>query len=113
MSDQRYIVLKNRLNTLSSEQLLTLLKTLVKTPEKVCFDEFNYDETNKSYCPLAIAYQLNDSIENPTNDKITQELSKYFEPVNVIKGVEGDYYTENRKDDIIDVIFEILQNKLN
>lgn len=101
--DLRYKIIKERLSTLSKLEIQRILDRI----DDVCFDEYNYDAKNQKYCPLAIAMNL-DKLPNPTNENIIDEISKRFKPVNVIKGIEGHFYTDNRKEDLINLCKSLL-----
>ena len=104
MNDKRYSVIKSRLLLLSKEEI----QRIVDNIDLVCFDTFNFDEESKKYCPLAIATNLHNTIKNPTNNLIQLELSKRFNPVNAIRGVEGTFYRSDRKNDLIKICKEVL-----
>ena len=55
---------------------------------------------------------LHETISNPTDQLIKTEIEKRFIPVNVIAGVDGQFYRENRKDDIVKICKEILRHEL-
>jgi predicted Zn-dependent peptidase len=101
--DLRYETIKSRLSTLSKEEIQRILDNI----DQVCFDEFNYDEANNKYCPLAIAMKL-DTLPNPTDSLIKEEIGKRFNPVNAIKGVAGDFYRDNRKENLINLCKKLL-----
>lgn len=94
--DLRYETIKARLSSLSKIEIQRILDHI----DDVCFDEFNYDAQNQKYCPLAIAMNL-DTLPNPTDEKVRKAISERFNPVNVIKGLEGVFYTDDRKEDLI------------
>jgi hypothetical protein len=86
--DLRYTTIKKRLQELTPEERQRLLENL----DRVCFDTFNYDDRNNTFCPLAVALNLHNTMEHPTDEKVTQELSKRFSPVNVLRGTPGRFY---------------------
>ncbi len=101
--DLRYTLIKERLSTLSKEELQRILDNI----DDICFDDVNYDEKTHQYCPLAMGMGLN-TIEAPTDNLIKEEIAKRFNPVNVIKGIPGAFYRENRKQDLIDLCRNLL-----
>ncbi len=105
MIDNRYQVIKDRLLQLSREEI----QRIIDNVDILCLDTFNYDQDNKKYCPLALAMNLHNTIVNPTDSTIKSEIAKRFTPVNVISGVHGNFYRDNRKDDIIKICKEILK----
>jgi hypothetical protein len=104
--DLRYELIKGRLRELSVEEL----QRIVDNIDKVCFDEFNYDATSNRYCPLAVAMCL-DKILNPSDALIKEEIKKRFSPVNILKGIEGNFYRENRKEDLINLCKNLIKIK--
>jgi hypothetical protein len=94
--DLRYEVIKERLSTLSKTEIQRILDRI----DDICFDELNYDAQNHKFCPLAMAMNL-DTLPNPTDLKVKEAISKRFNPVNVIKGLQGDFYKDNRKADLV------------
>lgn len=92
--DLRYEVIKGRLSTLSKPELQTIIDRI----DDICFDELNYDPVNHKYCPLAMGL---DGLPDPTDEKVKEAIYKRFNPVNVIKGIPGDFYRESRKEDLL------------
>jgi hypothetical protein len=108
MTDKRYQTIKDRLCKLTKTELQRILDNI----DKMCVDTFNYDEVNHTFCPLALAMNLHQTVENPTDRSIKNEISKRFIPVNIISGIEGNFYRKNRKSDLSQIINEILSNEL-
>lgn len=104
MCDTRYRLIKERFSRLSKEEI----QNIVDNIDLVCLDTHNYDEENKKYCPVAVAMNLHNTVSDPTDEKIKNEISKRFNPVNILKGVEGDFYRSDRKDDLLKICNEIL-----
>ena len=100
------MAIKSRLSSLSKEEL----KRIVDNVDIICFDEFNYDVSENKYCPLAVAMNLHNSIISPTDEKIKQKISERFNPVNILKGLDGAYYRNNRRDDLINLCNDILND---
>lgn len=107
--DKRYTLIKTRLQTLSKKEIERILINV----DILCLDTHNFDEQEKKYCPLALAMNLHETIPNPTDQLIKDEIGKRFTPVNIIAGVDGNFYRENRKDDIIKICEEILNEKIS
>lgn len=104
--DKRYEILKERLSLLSIEELQRIKENI----DHVCFDTYNYDKENNKFCPLAIALNLHKTTPNPSNVLITLKLAERFDPVNVIGGVEGNYYTgQHRREDLLALIDELIK----
>lgn len=87
------------------------LQTIVDNIELICFDTFNFNEAEKTYCPLAIAHNLHKIVINPTDLAVQMELSKFYAPVNILKGVAGEFYTKDRKKDLMEVCSLLLKTK--
>lgn len=109
MVDKRKQVFLDRLSSLPIEFVIRLRDNM----QKVCFDTFNYDSTSRTFCPIAIALCLDETIPNPTDEAVAEEIQKFFNPVNVLKGVKGDFYTTNRRSDLLSVCDEIINEKNN
>jgi NTP pyrophosphatase (non-canonical NTP hydrolase) len=105
--DQRYVLAKERLRTCTTEELNRILNNL----EITCFDTYNYDIEEKKYCPIAIAMNLHNTIDNPSDQLIKEEISKRFVPTNIFKGTPGKFYTTNRRQDVIDLCKEIIAER--
>ena len=95
-----------RFCSLNTNELLNILENI----NIIIFDTFNYSDGK--YCPLAVAKKFHETVENPSDDSMKKLLSCFFEPVNVLKGVDGDFYRENRKDDLVKVIAHVLREKM-
>jgi len=107
MVDERYKVMKQRLSLLSKEEL----QRIVDNIDMLIFDTVNYDEKNHKFCPLAVAMQLDKTISNPTDSLIKSEIGKRFDPINVIKGIPGNFYRTQRENDLKNLCKEILCTK--
>ena len=107
-TDERYLTIKSRLETLTNEEI----SRIIDNKDRLCVDLLNYDILNDTYCPLAIALNLHNTIKDPNNSKIMIEIEKRFIPVNIVKGLKGKFYTTDRKSDIINLCHEILNDRL-
>lgn len=90
--DLRYKVIRERLSTFPTDRLIYILDKLLDNT--VCLDTLNYNEVENTYCPLALGLGLDTTIQEPTNDKVFAEISKFFQPVNVLKNTPGTFYAE-------------------
>lgn len=107
--DARYLLMRSRLSTLTADQL----KDIIKDIDSVCFDTFNYNASDNTFCPLAIAHGLHKTVTSPTEIKVQNELARTYSPVNVLKGIEGTFYTTNRKDDLLTLCETLIHEKAN
>lgn len=107
IEDPRKTGLKNGLKQLTIEQL----KRVIEYPDEMVLDSYNYE--NGKFCPLAIGLNLDKTIENPTHDKVFNELISRNYKVYNTRGIDGEFYTVNRKEDLLEAAKEVLQEKLN
>lgn len=105
MEDPRKIGLKNGLRQLTIEQL----QRVIDYPEEMVLDSYNY--ADGKFCALAIALELDKTIKNPTHDKVFNELTELGYKVYNTRGIYGQYYTTNRKEDLIAAAKEVLAEK--
>lgn len=103
--DLRKEGLKNGLRQLTSEQLQRVLDY----QDEMVLDEFNYQDGK--FCPLAIALELDKKFTNPTHNIIFDELSKMGYKVYNTRGVKGNFYTDKRKEDLIQATKEVLSER--
>lgn len=104
-NDQRYIIMFERFSLLNENELLNILDNI----DIILFDTFNYNDGK--YCPLAVAKKLHETVDNPSDELMKKLLGCFFEPVNVLKGVDGNFYRDNRKDDLVKIIAHVLREK--
>jgi len=105
--DKRYTAVRERFESCSDEEL----QRIIDDQDKLCLDTFNYDLSEKTFCPIALAMNLHNEIKSPTDDLIKEEIGKRFTPTNILKGVDGSFYTSNRKKDILTLCKEILNKR--
>ena len=104
--DPRKNGLKEGLRQLTIEQL----NRVIDYPYDMVLDTFNYYEGK--YCPLAIGVGLDKTMENPTHDRVFQALADMGYKIYNTKGINGSFYTDNRKEDLIQAAREVIQEKL-
>ncbi len=105
--DARLEVFRNRLNLFSVEEL----NEIVENIDLICFDTLNYDEINKKFCPIAVAMGLHKILDNPTDTIVSEYISLVFNPPNALKGIEGKFYTSNRREDLLNLCLELIKEK--
>lgn len=103
--DKRKTGLKNGLRQLNIEELLRVFLCT----DSMVLDTYNYEDGK--FCPLAIALGL-DKMSEPTHDKVYKELTSLGYKVNNTRGIEGDFYTKNRMDDLLEATEAVLSEKL-
>lgn len=103
--DKRFDIMYERLKTFNLPALYHLHDAIINN--KVCYDEFNYDEQTSKFCPIAILMRLDEKMENPTNESVSERIRTNFDPVNAIKGVQGNFYhgtPKERESDLLGLI---------
>lgn len=102
--DGSKIGLKAGLRQLSPAQLLRV----INYPGEMVLDEYNYQDGK--FCPLAIGVGL-DTMENPTHEKVYNTLVDMGYIVYNTRGIKGEYYTDNRLEDLLGAAKEVLKEK--
>jgi hypothetical protein len=105
MEDPRKTGLKNGLRQLTIDQL----KRVMDYPDEMVLDTYNYE--NGCFCPLAVGVGLDQTMENPTHEKVFEKLTELGYTVYNTRGIEGNYYTTNRLHDLLEAAREVLTEK--
>lgn len=105
MEDPRKTGLKNGLRQLSIDEL----KRVLAHPHEMVLDTFNYEDGK--FCPLAVALELDKTMDSPTHDKVFNELTNRGYKVYNTRGIQGEFYTTNRLEDLKTAAREVLQEK--
>lgn len=103
--DPRKTGLKNGLRQLTIAQL----QRVINYSEEMVLDTYNYEDGK--FCALAIALQLDKTMIDPSHDKVFTELTKQGYKVYNTRGIEGKFYTTNRKEDLLEAALEVLKEK--
>lgn len=103
-NDPRKIGLKQGLRQLNVEQLQRVLNY----PKEMVLDTYNYQDGK--FCPLAVALEL-DSMEEPSHDKVFQILTEMGYTVYNTRGIQGEFYIDNRKEDLFLAVQEVIEEK--
>lgn len=104
--DPRKTGLKNGLRQLTVEQL----QRVIDYPGEMVLDSYNFHEGN--FCALAIGLGLDQNMTEPSHEKVFQILTDLGYKVYNTRGIEGKFYTDNRKEDLLEAAQEVLQEKL-
>ncbi len=104
--DPRKTGLKNGLRQLTNEQL----QNLWYYSEEMVLDSFNYEDGK--FCALAIALDLDKQIVEPTHNIVFDFLTKLGFKVYNTRGIKGEFYTTNRKEDLKIALGEVLHERL-
>jgi len=105
LEDPRKTGLKNGLRQLTIEQL----RRVINYPDEMVLDTYNYQDGK--FCPLAVGVGLDQTITDPTHDKVYNALIEMNYKVYNTKNIQGIFYTTNRKEDLLIAAKEILQEK--
>lgn len=105
-TDARYLAVKQRFEQCSDEEL----QRIIDRKELLCLDTYNYDEKHHTFCPIAIAMSLDDQY-SPTDSKTKELIAQRFQPTNILKGIKGEFYTTNRRWDILLLCKTILERR--
>ena len=102
--DPRKTGLKNGLRQLSIEQL----ERVIEYPGEMVLDTYNY--ANGCFCPLAVAVGL-ETMSEPTHEKVFDVLTGLGFKVYNTRGIAGEFYTLNRREDLLTAAREVLVEK--
>jgi len=103
--DPRKTGLKNGLRQLTIEQL----KRVIEYPDEMVLDTYNYDDGK--FCPLAVGVGLDLTMREPTHEKVFNKLTEMGYVVYNTRGIDGIFYTDNRKADLLEAAREVLEEK--
>jgi hypothetical protein len=106
LEDPRKTGLKKGLRQLTAQEILKVMCY----PEEMVLDTYNY--VDGKFCPLAVGIGLED-MENPSHDKVFNELTRRGYKVYNTRGIKGEFYTKNRLDDLLQAAEEVLYEKLH
>lgn len=105
MEDPRKTGLKNGLRQLTVDQL----RTVLNYDGEMVLDTLNYQDGK--FCPLAVAIGLDKLMPEPTHEKIYDKLIELGYKVYNTRGISGNFYTSNRKADLIEATLEVIKEK--
>jgi hypothetical protein len=105
--DPRKTGLKNGLRQLTIQQL----QRLIDYPGEMVLDTYNYQDGK--FCALAVAVQLDQTMVDPSHDKVFDALTEMGYNVYNTRGIPGEFYTNNRLKDLLEAAQEILLEKQN
>lgn len=105
--DPRKTGLKNGLRQLTAKQL----QRVIDYQDEMVLDTYNYE--GGKFCPLAIGAGLDLVITNPTHESVFELLDNLGYKVYNTRGIKGEFYTTNRKEDLMIAAKEVLQEKLD
>lgn len=107
IEDPRKTGLKNGLRQLTVEQL----QRVIDYPGEMVLDSYNYQDGK--FCALAIGVGLDKTMIEPTHEKVFETLTGMGYKVYNTRGIPGEFYTNNRLEDLLEAAKEVLQEKTN
>jgi hypothetical protein len=103
--DPRKTGLKNGLRQLTIEQL----QRVISYQGEMVLDSFNYE--NGNFCALAVGVGLDQTMIDPSHEKVFQALTTMGYNVYNTRGIPGEFYTTDRLEDLLEAAKEVLQEK--
>lgn len=103
--DPRKAGLKGGLRQLTADQL----RRVINYGGEMVLDSANY--ADGCFCPLAVGVGLDKEIAEPTHEKVFDELTARGYRVYNTRGVAGEFYTADRKRDLLLAAREVLVEK--
>ena len=104
-TDGRREGLKEGLRQLTDAQL----RRVIGYPGEMVLDCWNYHDGR--FCPLAVGLGLDLVFREPTHEKVYAVLTLLGYRVNSTWGRNGDFYTTDRKRDLLAAANEVLEEK--
>lgn len=104
--DPRKTGLKNGLRQLTVEQI----QRVIDYPGEMVLDSYNYEDGK--FCALAIGVGLDKTMNNPSHEKVYETLTGMGYKVYNTRGIPGEFYTNNRLEDLLEAAKEVLQEKI-
>ena len=103
--DPRKTGLKKGLRQLTAEQI----ETVLSWPDEMVYDTFNYEDGK--FCALAVGIGIPAVMPGPTHEKVYDYLVRMGYAVYNTRGIDGEFYTTNRKADLFEAAREVLAEK--
>lgn len=107
--DPRKTGLKFGLRQLTNEQIQRVLDY----PNEMVLDTYNYHDGK--FCPLAVAFDLPRLLRNDlevSNENVQEILENLGLNIFNTRGIKGNFYTTDRKRDLLEAAREVLQERL-
>jgi hypothetical protein len=105
LEDPRKTGLKNSLRQLTIEQL----ERVINYPSEMVLDTYNYEDGK--FCPLAVGVGIDKWLKYPTHEKVFNILSTMGYKIYNTRGIEGNFYTNNRLSDLLEAAKEVIEEK--
>ena len=119
--DPRYVALRRGIEQLNRHQL-TVLAGCVESESPMVVDGCNYDPVSRTWCPLAVALELDRVLCDQGITVATDEEAKgYIVSVgtrtnprfglNPMRGIVGSFFTGSRRNDLLQVCKDVLEEE--
>lgn len=73
-------------------------------------DTYNYKDGK--FCALAVAVKLDETMTDPSHEKVYEELTKMGFNVYNTRGIQGEFYTTSRYEDLMTAAHEVFGEKM-
>ena len=121
VNDSRYRALRNGLEQLTRHQLIVLTRYL-ESSKPLVLDECNYDSLRGTWCPLAVALEVDRVAQAECREIATDaEAKEYILDIgrrtnprfhlNPISGIVGEFFTRSRRTDLLSVCRHVLEEE--
>ena len=119
--DLRYLVLRNGLEQLTGHQLTVLTKHL-ESSKPMVLDGCNYDPVHGTWCPLAVALEVDRVAQGEDRQIATDaEAKEYILSIgkktnprfhlNPMSGTVGEFFTRSRRSDLLNACRRVLEEE--
>lgn len=116
--DPRYMALRKGIEQLNRNQL-TVLVGSVESGNPMIVDGCNYDPVSRTWCPLAVALEVerilrDEGITASTDEEAKEHIVRIgtrTNPgfgLNPMSGVVGSFFTRSRRDDLLQACRDVL-----
>ena len=120
-NDLRYLALRNGLEQLTRRQLTVLTKHL-ESNKSVVLDGCNYDSVHGTWCPLAVALEVERVAQGEDSEIATDaEAREYILRIgrktnprfhlNPMSGIVGEFFTRFRRSDLLHACRHVLEDE--
>ena len=120
-NDPRYVTLRRGLEQLNRHQL-TVLARHVESGSRMVVDGCNYDPSSRSWCPLAVALEVDRVLHDEGMAVATDEearecivnIGTRTNPrfgLNPMRGVVGSFFTVSRRNDLLQACVDVLDEE--
>ena len=120
-NDLRYLALRNGVEQLTRYQLTVLTRHL-ESSKPLVLDGCNYDSLRGTWCPLAVALEVDRVAQGEGREIATDAeakecilgIGRRTNPrfhLNPISGIVGEFFTRSRRSDLLSVCRHVLEEE--